>query len=51
MTQRTRNCKLHYSEVRGDVLRPSYCANTKSSEDQEIVKGMTLETNEHTYKA
>ena len=45
---RTRNCKLHYSEVRGDVLRPPH--GTYTSDNKDILKVMIL-SNEHTFKA
>ena len=38
---------LHYSEVRGDVLRPTHDTNTYYSVGMYILKGMTLDSNKH----
>ena len=48
--QRTREYKLHYSEVRGDVLRPPHYTNTSYNDVEKILKGIILESKEHIQK-
>ena len=41
--------KLHYNEVRGDVLRHPHRTNTSCWEDERILKGLTLDSNDRTH--